>query len=89
MAGLQQDRIEYRPLDEATKPRDGEVLVDRWWVVHPKKGLTFYNLYGPHSSPQCNHNEAICRSITKDLYPDHEVLFVPVVYLGWPGRTWK
>ena len=32
----------YVPKDVATAPADGPCLVNRWWVVHPEKGIAFY-----------------------------------------------
>lgn len=71
--------IKHLPLAEATaEPGDGlwDILVDRWWSYEPGKGLLFYR-----KSPQCNSHEAIARKITKQCYPDAEVIFVPRVYL--------
>jgi ligand-binding SRPBCC domain-containing protein len=57
------------PMDGAT------VLTDRWWVVHPEKGLPIFK----GTSPQCNSNERITRMIAKS-YPWAEVRFLPVAY---------
>lgn len=78
------------PLDELTRPRDGDCLVDRWWVVHPEDGLMFYaseKRYATPSgaSPQCNGQEAITRKLRDNLYPDCDVQFVPAVYVGFRG----
>ena len=78
----------YIPLDMATTPTDGECYANRWWSVHPEKGVAFYasslrqRIDGEENipSPQCNHNEATCRMLTKKLYPDHEAMPIPVVF---------
>lgn len=78
------EKLEYVALDEATRPRDGEVLTDRWWVVHPYRGLAFYRPDPKRRfrAPQCNHSEAIIDSFCADMYPGHDAIFVPVVYVG-------
>lgn len=75
---------EYVPIEEATTPRDGEVITNRWWVVHPEHGLTFWRLSpkDTYRAPQCNSNEAITRDIASKIHPDHEVRLIPAVYLG-------
>jgi hypothetical protein len=76
--------LEYVPFEEATTPRDGEALTDRWWVVHPEYGIAYYRVHpkGAYRAPQCNHNEAIARDICARLYPDHEVRHMPAVFTG-------
>ena len=63
------------------------VLRDRWFSVHPTRGLMFWQsekrrlgqLRG--ASPQCNSTEAIARALADRLYPWAETRFVPVVLL--------
>lgn len=62
------DNIIYIKKDEAAIPREGHCFVDRWWTVHPEKGLAFY--YPPktsaryrYASPQCNNIKEIAESI--------------------------
>lgn len=70
--------LSYLPESEATTPTEGaDVMLDRWWSVHPEKGLIFYKTY----SPQCNSNEQIARNICAKLYPDALVKFIPVVFV--------
>jgi len=80
-------RFIHVPIDAATTPRNGECLCDRWWAVHPQKGVAFY--YTPFGgcaseepSPQCNAQEWTVKHLTKRLYPDHDVIKIPVVYMG-------
>ena len=74
----------YIPLDIATTPAEGHCYVNRWWSVHPEKGVAFYaQLLGYCASeapaPQCNHNEFTAKHLAR-RYPDHEVVFLPAVY---------
>lgn len=39
MIDVDSPHIRFVPLDEATEPRDGECIVDHWWIVHPDRGL--------------------------------------------------
>jgi hypothetical protein len=83
MKGLN-NKLEYETFDDATTPRDGEVLTNRWWVVHPEYGVAFYRMYprDPYRAPQCNHDERIARDICDRLYPGHEVRLIPAVFVG-------
>lgn len=80
MAGIR----EYTPIEEATTPRDGTVLTNRWWVVHPEHGLTFWKLSAKdtYRAPQCNSDRAISEHVCNQIHPGHEVRFVEAVYLG-------
>ena len=72
----------YVPIEEAIKPRDGEVMTNRWWVA--KDGsLLFYKMpQGDYLAPQCNSDEAISRSLQEKMYPDHDVVMMNIVFLG-------
>lgn len=77
----------YIPIEEATSPKNGECLVDRWWSVHPEKGVAFYvRLFGPmktdEPSPQCNPNKRVSEHINNKLNPDCEVKQISVVFLA-------
>ena len=74
------------PLEQAQTPKSGECLVDKWWSVHPEKGIAFYvQLFGygrcEEPSPQCNDSAAVSRHLTERLFPDHDTVQLPVVYL--------
>ncbi len=80
--------IIYLPKEDALKPREGHCYVDRWWTVHPEKGLAFYypvryKAVNRYSSPQCNTEERIAEHIRKKLYPDHELEFISAVFVGY------
>lgn len=81
-------QLEYVGFEEATTPRDGDVLTNRWWVVHPEHGVAFYRLRpkDPYRAPQCNHHERIARDICEKLYPGHEVRLIPAVFVGHPPQ---
>ena len=70
--------VTYIPFDEATKPRDGEVLTNRWWVVHPEMGLAVFRRH----SPQCNSDRRLPESLIARRYPGHESRFFEIVYIG-------
>lgn len=84
-------KYSYVPLDELTTPREGAVLVDRWWLVDPEKGAIFYEF-----SPQCNSSKTLCESMRRRLsrtpplsanavcnpYDGAVVVFVPVAYIA-------
>ncbi len=79
--------IIYLPKEDALKPREGHCYVDRWWTVHPENGLAFYYPPGTktrskYSAPQCNSIEEITERIRDKIYPDHEVEFIPAVFVG-------
>lgn len=74
--------LEYVPLSEATKPKDGECLTNRWWVYKPDEGILFVKVAKVNYSPQCNSNKIITEGIRDKLYPGHDIRYVEVVYLG-------
>lgn len=85
--------ITYISIEEATKPPGGliEHLRDKWWSVHPTKGLIFYVGKGKPKcfSPQCNSNEDITRRIQEMLYPWAEVRFMPSVFIKRKPSDYK
>ena len=80
------------PADTAVTPIEGHAFVNRWWTVHPEKGVAFYCTrrrgfdlepgVADEPSPQCNSDEYSCRRIQQSLYPDCETKFLPVVFVG-------
>jgi hypothetical protein len=70
--------LTYIPFDEATCPRDGEVVCDRWWVVHPDKGLAVFG----RGSLQCNISKSLPERLAVS-YAGHEVRFIPVAFVGY------
>lgn len=78
------NEIVFVPLDVATEPRNGECIVDSWWSHVPGRGLLFYRM-GTDLFPQCNGHRDLAERLTAKMYPDAEVLFVPVVFTG-PAR---
>lgn len=83
--------IFYIPEDVATTPAEGHCYVNRWWTVHPEKGVAFYcskRSYFPlepgeedEPSPQCNSDEHTARILTQRNHPECTVKQIPVVYL--------
>ena len=84
--------IFYIPLEVATTPAEGHCLVNRWWTVHPEKGVAFYcsrkRLIGldpweqDEPSPQCNSDEFTSRELTRRNHPDCVVMHIPAVFVG-------
>jgi hypothetical protein len=75
----------YVPLQVAQKPISGECMVDQWWIVHPQNGVTYSAvLTGKWTSTLphvfCRENEADCRVLQESLFPEHQVMKIPVVY---------
>lgn len=77
------------PIELATTPAEGHAYVNRWWSVHPERGLTFYvaslarlTFEGEpiEPSPQCNAVEETARLLAARTRPDDEVMFFPVVF---------
>ena len=70
-------RLSFLPLEKATNPPEGiiEHIKDRWWIVHPIKGLVFFRKF----APQCNSNEELTKSLAV-MYPWSKVQFIPSVF---------
>ncbi|MCP3962412.1 MAG: hypothetical protein GY719_31610 [bacterium] len=71
----------YRYLDvekHTSTPPDGfaDILRDRWWQVHPEKGLVIYTTGGAFS-PLCNTN----RSVVERMPAGREVRHLDFVWL--------
>lgn len=84
----------YVPEAVAVKPAEGRCLVNRWWAVHPERGVAFYaQLFGytrsEEPSPQCNSNEHVARHLTAKLQPDCEVKLLPTVFLAHAQREFE
>lgn len=79
--------IFHIPFETAITPVSGQCLANRWWAVHPEKGLAFYMRkalylsFDEEPSPQCNPTEWIARRLTSQMYPDHETQHIPVVFM--------
>jgi hypothetical protein len=69
--------ITYIPLDNLTRPHEGQVMADRWWIVDPEKGALVYKKF----APQCNRDEMIARRIL-DMYPGCVVRHIEFAYVG-------
>ena len=81
-------RFFYVPLDVAATPVEGHAYVNKWWCVHPEKGVAFwYKPEGPDSCreprPQCNPSEELVRRIAPE---GCEAKFLPIVFRG---NAWK
>ena len=87
-------RVFYVSEELAATPVDGEVLTNRWWTVHPERGLTFWyfptgGMRSEFPSPQCNPNRRTAEYLQKAQYADHECRFVPVVFLFHAERAMR
>lgn len=87
----------FLPLEEAVTPPKGgffQHYVSAWWVVHPDRGLAFYNprnartgrrRYSRYGSPQCNSDERISRKVGADtagsVFPEVEIQHLPSVWV--------
>lgn len=73
----------YVPKETAVIPRDGECLVNHWWIIHPEQGLAFYipTLRAQTDPmPQCNKSEEVTRTLAERVYSNHAVEQIPIVY---------
>lgn len=72
-------RFYFVSKEKATVPPAGliEHIKDSWWLVHPEKGLTFFDK--KIGSPQCNKNESLTRSWAAQ-HPWAVVEFIPSVF---------
>jgi hypothetical protein len=81
----------FIPFETAITPAEGHCFVDRWWMVHPEKGVAFYATKRrsyelepgeeDEPSPQCNSSESTARHLQQKLHPDCETRFIPVVFV--------
>jgi hypothetical protein len=87
----------FLPLEEAVTPQKGgffQHYVSAWWVVHPDRGLAFYNprnartgrrRHSRYGSPQCNTDERIARMVgpktVGELWPDVRIQQFPSVWV--------
>jgi hypothetical protein len=88
------ERLFFMPLEKLENPKNGECIVNSYWVVHKERGVCFqkrreeWGKIPPRFSsclPVCHHNEDMAKNILEKLYgsDDFEVRFIPVVYLGY------
>lgn len=82
-------RLSFIPVELLATPRDGETMVDRWWVCHPEHGTIWHQ----HStrmgwSPQCNLNEHAARTIGAKLYNGADYIHIPIAYPGRWDEEW-
>jgi hypothetical protein len=70
-------RLSFIALEQATIPPSGfiEHIKDKWWIIHPTKGVCFYKEH----SPQCNSNEKISKRFLT-IYPWAELRYIPSVF---------
>ena len=88
MASISDDdaRLVFVAESVAAQPIPGiiECIIDRWWIVHPTKGLVYHQHrgYGARISPtpQCNRDKSIAERLASGLYPWAEVRQIPVVF---------
>ena len=76
-------RLRFVSLNKATELKEGIVYcyLNRYWAVHPTKGIIFYRpdkqSHGGH--PQCNSNKLVTESLVTKLYPWAVIQLIPVV----------
>jgi hypothetical protein len=81
------NRFIYASLEQVSIPCDGEVMLDRYWCIHPDKGIAFWqrSYVGSYDlerlSPQCNSDKRVTDHMCAQR-PDHVVQLVPAVYIG-------
>jgi hypothetical protein len=84
------DHYRFLPLDEAVNPAEGGFFmhyVNKWWAVHPDKGLAFFNAPGRRRSSnglgaaQCNTDERIARMVSANAAWPVEVRQIPSAWV--------
>lgn len=87
---LTEDDYVFIPFEKAYFPREGvfDHYVDKYWLVHPEKGLAFYNPKNRNGNrsrkfgaPQCNDSKAIVYSVAKHAEWPHEIRQIPLVFV--------
>jgi hypothetical protein len=75
----QLERYVFIPVEKAIVPPPGliEHIKDHWWLVHPEKGVAFYDKRA--MAPQCNSNRFIVERVLASS-PWAEVRFIPSVF---------
>ncbi len=78
------NQLHYVPIEAASKPANGEVLVNYWWITHPEREEILFWRQHPRAElkAQANQNESITRTLISKLYQMHRATFVPAVYLA-------
>lgn len=71
------DNFTRLSVEKATEPIDGEVITKSWWIVD-NECLLFYRDH----APQCNKNENIAKKIRDKSFPDADVRYFEVVFIG-------
>lgn len=71
------DGMIHRTLEDLTTPKEGRTCyLNRYWIVHPEKGATFYKNI---QSPQCNTNKQMVE-VWVNRFPGYQVVHIPVAY---------
>lgn len=74
------DCFELISLEELQIPKDYyKCLVNHYWLVVNGKAL-IYTRFGSYS-PQCNVNEQISLRLREKIYPNAEVVKIPVAFV--------
>lgn len=76
------------PIEVLAQPREGDTLIDRWWVSTPEGVLFYQHPTNRGWTPQCNRMERATRLIQENVYPEADITFVPVAYLGAWDLDW-
>ena len=74
---IREGDLTFYPVEGQPLPIDyGTMITDRWWIVHPGKGIAVWR----NVSPQCSANQRVVESLASRLYPnsDVEVEFLPM-----------
>lgn len=74
--------LKFLPIELATQPRNGETIIDHYWVFCPERGLAFWFNCGD-VFPQCNEDFRIASIIHQRNYPQFELKLIEAVYLGY------
>ena len=79
-------KLKHALIDEMSQPKSGEVMLNKYWCVHPEKGLAYWDRGGrsfsvERYSPQCNSSKAVSDRLVS-MHEGHVVEQIPAVYVS-------
>ena len=79
-------KLKHAPIALMSQPKDGTVMLNKYWCVHPEKGLAYWDRGGrsfaeERYSPQCNSDKRVSERLVS-MHEDHVVEKIPAVYVG-------
>ena len=76
------------PIEELTRPRNGDCHTGRWWVTHESGAVFFQMPQGRGWAPQCNGDRRIAERLAANYGEGFHTIIIPVAYLGPWSDDW-